>query len=199
MQRLGVRVLGVCLAILGGAGSALAQTTPRTEVSAGYQFLSSIDEDGESLPVGWYFDIAGNLNRTLGVVFQVGGNYKSFEESVTVGTGTLTADLDVKVHEFMGGLRVNARGNPALVPFGQVLVGGITTSLDATVSSTIPGVPPSFTDDGSATEFALQVGGGINFALTDALGLRVAADYLRIFADEGANVFRFHAGIAFGR
>ena len=26
---------------------------------------------------GWYIDLAGNLNRHFGVVFEAGGNYKS--------------------------------------------------------------------------------------------------------------------------
>ena len=69
--------------------------------------------EGESLPEGWYFDVAGNLNPMIGVVFQVGGNYKTFEESVTIGGGTFTATADLKVHEFLGGLRLNARGNLA--------------------------------------------------------------------------------------
>jgi hypothetical protein len=40
----------------------------------------------------------------------------------------------------------------------------------------------------------------VNFALTDAVGLRAGADYLRVFAeDEGANLFRFHVGVVIGR
>ena len=91
-----------------------AQTAPRTEISAGYQFVTfSVDEENESLPEGWYFDVAGNLNPMIGVVFQVGGNYKTFEESVTVGGGTFTANADLDVHEFLGGVRLSARNNPA--------------------------------------------------------------------------------------
>jgi hypothetical protein len=46
----------------------------------------------------------------------------------------------------------------------------------------------------------MQVGGGVNFGLTEGFGLRVGADYLRVFADEGgANLFRFSAGITIGR
>jgi opacity protein-like surface antigen len=195
-----VRVLGLCLVALSVAIPVSAQTSPRTEISGGYQFLTfDVDEENESLPKGWYFDVAGNVTPTIGIVFQIGGNYKSFEESVTVGGGTFEAEADLKVHEFLGGVRLNARGNPRLVPYGQLLVGGINGSLELTTTSTIPGVPGFSTED-SGTNFALEVGGGVNFGLTESAGIRFGADYLRVFADDaGSNVFRFHAGIVFSR
>jgi opacity protein-like surface antigen len=178
---------------------AAAQTTPRTEISAGYQFVTFSVEDGEneSIPKGWYFEVAGNLNPMLGVVFQVGGNYKRFEESVTIGTVTIAAEADVKVHEFLGGLRLSARDNPKLVPYGQLLVGAINGSVELT--GTVPGIP-SFTQEESSTNFALMVGGGVNFGFTESIGVRFGVDYLRIFEeDAGSNVFRFHTGIVFSR
>ena len=200
MQRLPVRVLGFCLVVLGAAIPVSAQTVPRTEISGGYQFVNySVDGEGESLPKGWYVDVAGNLTPIFGVVFQVGGNYKTFDESVTIGGGTFTATADLKVHDFLGGVRLSARGNSALVPYGQVLAGAVTSSIELTASSTIPGVP-GFSQEESATNFALEVGGGVNFGFTDSVGIRFGVDYLRVFAeDEGINAFRFHAGVVFGR
>jgi len=199
MKRFCVRFLSVCLATLCVAVPVSAQTAPKTEVSAGYQFMNFyVDGENESMPKGWYFDVAGNLTPMLGIVFQVGGNYKTFDESVTIGTFSLNASADVKVHEFLGGVRVNARSNSAVVPFGQVLVGGINGSVEVTATSTIPGVP-SFTEEDSGTNFVLELGGGVNFGLSDSVGLRVGADYLRMFEeDAGANLFRFHVGIVFG-
>jgi opacity protein-like surface antigen len=201
MQRLPGRVLGYYLVVLGVAVPVSAQTAPRTEISGGYQFVTfSVDGENESLPKGWYFDVAGNLTPMLGVVFQVGGNYKTFEESVTIGPGTVTATADLDVHEFLGGLRVNARGNSALVPYGQVLVGGVVSSVELTASSTIPGVP-GFSEEESATNFGLEVGGGVNFRVAENTGIRFGVDYVRVFAedDEGVNVFRFHVGVVVGR
>jgi hypothetical protein len=180
---------------------ASAQTTPRTEISGGYQFVTfSVDEgDSESIPKGWYFDVAGNLNPMIGIVFQVGGNYKTFEESVTIGGGTFTAEADLKVHQFLGGLRLSARDNPRLVPFGQLLVGGINGALELTTTSTIPGIP-AFSQEDSSTNFALLFGGGLTFGFTDTAGVRFGVDYLRIFEeDAGSNVFRFHVGLTVGR
>jgi opacity protein-like surface antigen len=200
MHRLHGQVLGCCLAALGVAIPASAQTAPRTEISAGYQFVTfSVEDESESLPKGWYFDVAGNLNPTIGVVFQVGGNYKTFEESVTIGGGTFTATADLKVHEFLGGLRLNARDNPRLVPYGEVLVGGISGSLELTTTSTIPGIP-AFSQEESSTNFAVVIGGGVNFGVSDRTSIRFGVDYLRIFEeDAGSNVFRFLVGLVIGR
>jgi opacity protein-like surface antigen len=200
MQRLRIRVLGMGLTVLALALPAAAQDAPRTEISGGYQFLTfPSEEDTESLPVGWYVDVAGNVSPMLGVVFQVGGNYKSFEESVTIGGGTFTATADLKVHEFLGGLRLSARDNPRLVPYGQLLVGGINGSVELTTTSTIPGIP-GLSEEESTTNFVLELGGGVNFGVSERAGIRFGVDYLRIFAeDDGSNVFRFHVGLVIGR
>jgi outer membrane autotransporter protein len=182
------------------AAPAAAQTSPRTEISGGYQFLTfDANGENESMPKGWYADVAGNLTPALGIVFQVGGNYKTFDESITVGGGTLAASADLKVHLFLGGVRVSARQNSALVPFAHVLVGGANSSVEVTTTSTIPGVP-SFSQQDSATNFAIELGGGVNFGVGERTSLRFGVDYLRAFAeDDDVNAFRFHAGIVFGR
>jgi opacity protein-like surface antigen len=194
-----MRVLSIGVVFLAVAVPATAQTTPRTEISGGYQFLSFAVEgqDNESMPKGWYADVAGNLTPMIGVVFQVGGNYKTFNESITVGGLTLAASADLKVHLFLGGIRINARQNSAFVPYGQVLVGAANSSVDLT--GTIPGIP-SFSQEESATNFTLELGGGVNFGLTDNTGIRFGVDYLRAFADEDdVNAFRFHVGVVIGR
>ena len=202
MHTLTARVLVFCLAAVAAAVPVSAQTAPKVELSGGYQFLNfSLGGENESMPVGWYFDVAGNLTPMLGVVFQVGGNYKTFDESVAIGGITATASADLKVHEFLGGMRVSLRSGGAVVPFGQLLIGGVNGSVKVSASTTIPGQAPiTFDDEDSSTNFGLQAGGGVNFALTDAIGLRAGADYLRVFAeDEGANLFRFHVGVVIGR
>jgi len=202
MHRSTVRILVLCLLAVATAVPVAAQSTPKVELSGGYQFLNfSLDGENESMPVGWYFDVAGNLTPMLGVVVQVGGNYKTFDESVTIGGITATASADLKVHEFLGGMRVNLRSGNAVVPFGQFLVGGVNGSVKVSASTTIPGQPPiTFDEEDSTTNFALQAGGGVNFGLTESIGLRAGADYLRVFADdEGANLFRFHVGVVIGR
>jgi opacity protein-like surface antigen len=202
MYRLHLQVLALCLVTMGAAVPAFAQSFPKVELSGGYQFLNfSAEDESESMPKGWYFDVAGNLSPMIGLVFQVGGNYKTFDESVSLGGITATASADLSVHEFLGGVRLNARSNSAIVPFGQVLVGAISASVEVSGSTTIPGMAPiTFNEEDSGTDFGLEAGGGVNFALSDSLGLRVGADYLRVFADDGgANAFRFAVGIVIGR
>ena len=197
-----LRTLALCITMSSIAAPAFAQATPKVELSAGYQFLNfSVEGENESMPKGWYFDVAGNLSPMVGIVFQVGGNYKSFDESFTIGGITSTVTADLKVHEFLGGVRLNAGSKAAVVPFGQVLVGGINGSVEVTSTTTIPGgAPIAFSDADSGTNFGLEVGGGVNFSLSDAVGLRVGADYLRVFeGDSGANLFRFTVGVVFGR
>jgi opacity protein-like surface antigen len=197
-----IRVLVYCLAAMTLAVPAMAQSAPTVELSGGYQFLNfSSEGESESMPAGWYFDVAGNLTPMLGIVVQVGGNYKTFDESITVGGITASASADLKVHEFLGGVRVNSRSNAAIVPFGQVLAGAVNASIKVNGSATLPGQPPIvINQEDSGTNFAIEAGGGVNFGLSDNLGLRVGADYLRVFADEGgANVFRFAVGIVIGR
>jgi opacity protein-like surface antigen len=197
-----VGVLSLCVVILGVALPAAAQTFPRTEISGGYQFVTfTVADENESIPKGWYFEVAGNLNPMIGLVFQVGGNYKTFEESVQVGGGSFTAEVDLDIYQFLGGLRLNARSNPRLVPYGQVLVGAINGSVELTTTSTIPGIP-TFSEEDSSTNLGLVFGGGVNFGVSENTGIRFGVDYLRIFAEDegdGSNVFRFHVGVVFSR
>lgn len=200
MLQLRVRVFGLCLVAISTAVPVSAQTTPRTEVSGGYQFVTfDVDGESESMPKGWYVDVTGNLTPVFGVVFQVGGNYKTFEETISLGTVSVAASADLKVHEFLGGLRLSARGSSSVVPYGQVLAGAVNGSADVSFTSNIPGVP-SFSDSDSSTNPAVVVGGGVNIAVSGSTGVRFGVDYLRIFEEGGgSNVFRFQVGVVFSR
>jgi Outer membrane protein beta-barrel domain len=158
------------------------------ELSGGYQLISlEPGHDTQTLRTGWYGDLAGNLTRVLAIVGQVGGNYRSRD--------VLGNDLRFSMHEFMGGIRASRTANTTVVPFGQVLAGPVRANL-------------SLMGEGvSVTKFALQFGGGVNWRLTQRIGIRVGADYLRIFngqegrdigdlsgGDRGEHALRFVAG-----
>ena len=99
----------------------------------------------------------------------------------------------------MGGVRVAARTNPRVVPFGQVLVGAARLSGGVTASG--PAVSVLAVGDAD-TEFALQIGGGVNLMTSGNIGVRLGADYRRIFISAGGeNEFRVVAGVVipFGR
>jgi hypothetical protein len=167
------------------AAPAAAQTAP-AELSAGYQFTRTPDVN---LPLGWYVDVAGNVAPMFAVVGEVSGAYKS----ETIAVGTSSVDATIRLHTFMGGVRVAARGNPKVVPFGQVLLGA--ARLSGGVSASGPAISTVAASD-SDTEFALQIGGGVNVLTSGHVGVRLGADYRRIFiSDGGENEFRLVAGV----
>jgi hypothetical protein len=167
------------------AAPAAAQTAT-TEVSAGYQFTRTSDLN---LPAGWYVDVAGNVAPMFAVVGEVSGSYKS----ETIAVGTSSVDATVRLHTFMGGVRVAARSNPKVVPFGQVLLGAARLSGGVTASG--PAVSVLAASDAD-TEFALQVGGGVNLMTSGSFGVRLGADYRRIFISGGGeNEFRLGVGV----
>jgi len=173
-------VLIVLVAIVGLAAPAWAQDVPAAEISGGYNLLKFTDE---TLPGGWYADVAGNATSMFGIVGQVSGNYKSVD--------VLGVSVDTKVHTFMGGARVTARVNSPLSGFAQVLAGAARADGSSDLSGLLP-----FAVSDSTTDAALQIGGGVSYIPSRGVGARVGADYVRIFSEEeGTNVFRFSAGV----
>ena len=182
--------VSLLLAVILGQGVAVAsaQEAP-VELSGGYQLVSlEPGHDTQTLRTGWYVDLGWNLTRVFAIVGQVGGNYRNRD--------LLDDELRFSLHEFLGGIRVSSRATPKVVPFGHALVGPVHASL-------------SFAGEGvSVTKFAVQLGGGLNWNLTPRFGIRVGADYLRIFngqegrdigdltgGDRGDHALRFVAGV----
>jgi hypothetical protein len=180
-------VAGVlCLMVIGLPRQAAAQgTTPSAEISGGYNWLTakaSGDDEWEKFSKGWYADVAGNVTDTLGIVGQVTGNYKTFEDE----------GFDLNIHTFMAGVRAGSPGR--IRGFGQFLVGGARLSASAT------GI-----GDFNETDFAIQVGGGVNINGSSPVGLRLGLDWQRVFASEDGEVLvgddvngiRFSVGVTF--
>lgn len=190
--------LGTCLVALGIAQPAMAQGTEKGDVSLGYQFMNlSSAGESQALPVGWFADVAGNLTRSMAVVGQVSGSYKSLSQSASLGGLSASATADIKMHQFMGGIRLSSRANPTVVPFGHILAGANYGSVSFSGSGNIAGQAFSVNGAQSGTNFALQAGGGASVGITSALGIRFGVDYLRVFSkDGGANAFRFGAGVS---
>jgi hypothetical protein len=172
--------VGLMVAVLAVAVSApaMAQVTPSVEIGLGYAYMRD-EEIDESFPLGWYADIAGNVNDWLGLVAEVGGSYKTISEE-----GFEEFDVDVSVHTLMGGLRLNRRGDSANF-YLQVLAGGAKAKVSLLDASE------------SVTDFALQPGIGLEFGGNTRL--RIGADYRRIFSEgQGTDEWRATAGIVFG-
>jgi opacity protein-like surface antigen len=196
-----IRVL-VCLLILFGvASSSAAQQLPTGEIAAGWRLLhvpNSFEEgDPQTLPLGWFADVSGNLNRVFSVVGEISGSYKTFEESFTEAGVSLNVTAELNVHTFLGGVRFSARQNPKFVPFAQVLFGIARGSATLEGQATVAGRTETITESESSSDFAVDIGGGVNVPLTERLGLRVGASYLRIGGSDGGNAFRFGVGGVF--
>jgi len=203
-----LRLASLCLVGLGMAVPAAAQDTPHVELSGGYQWLDAKKGDvSSSYPLGWYADAAYNWNRLIGIVAQAGGGYDRRESAFANEGVTFTTTGDLSVHNFMGGVRLNGRQSARQVWFGQALAGGVRVSLNATGTATGRGTTLSQNWSQSRTYSGLQFGGGVNWALSPRVGIRVGADVLRIlhpgegdrtipfFVGDGTNVYRFAAGI----
>jgi opacity protein-like surface antigen len=107
--------------------------------------------------------------------------------------GTSSVEATVRLHTFMGGVRVAARTHPKVVPFGQVLLGAARVSGGVTASGPAVSVIEATDSD---TRFALQIGGGVNLMTSGNFGVRLGVDYRRIFvSDAGENEFRVAAGV----
>jgi hypothetical protein len=184
--------------VLAFEGSAFAQDR-KTEVSAGWRYYHSEDT---SYPKGWYADLAARLTPsdvtpTFAVVGEVGGTYKSRDDSRTIGGVRYTGSADFSVHTFMGGVRVSAPStNPRIVPFGQVLFGAARQKTTVDLSAAGPGTGTlRFSDEASNTDAALALDGGVDVSTGGALRVRAAAGYFREFGDSDSNAFRASVGV----
>jgi len=129
----------------------------------------------------------------------VSGNLQDVRREETIGGITANVSVDLKVHEFMGGIRASARGSRTITPFAQFLAGGVHGAAD--VSGSVVAAGQTFfstnTSD-SGTDFGWQLGGGVNFQVSESIGIRFAADYLRVAGDgDDLNAYRFAVGAVF--
>ena len=115
--------------------------------------------------------VSGNVTPMLAIVGQVTGNYKGFEED--------GLEADFSLHTFAGGLRVLGRGAQAN-PFAHVLFGGVRTSFSFEGDDDC--------DDCSDTSSMMMLGGGVNLFAQAPVGLRLGADWIHAFGDNGGNV-----------
>jgi opacity protein-like surface antigen len=175
------------LAVVALSGvSAHAQDTPKVDIFAGYSYVrenpgtagaSSFNLNGGSA------SIAYNANSWLSGVADFGGYHNGNILKSGVG-GTLST--------YLFGPRVSYRHFGRITPFGEVLFGV------AHASASIAGATAS------DNAFAMTVGGGVDYKLTDRFAIRpVKVDYLMSrFSETGTggntqNNLRVSTGIVF--
>ncbi len=200
------RVLTVCLVLTGIAWPAVAQDVPQAELSGGYQVFAPNDDNVFSSTQGWRGELAYNWNRYLGFVGEAGAGYNTLEDSTTNGLFTLTTSSKIRIDQFMGGVRANARQYARAVLFGQVLAGAVRVSAPSSAAgSTGDDIVPTNVNE-TRTHVGLQFGLGSNISVSSRLGVRLGVDALRVYRQgdeaqvsvfgfgERTNVLRFTVG-----
>jgi len=182
-----LKLLVSLLAVLSLFGvSAYAQDTPKVDIFAGYSYLrenpstagvSSFSLNGGSASVAY------NANNWLSGVADFGG----YHNGNILGTGTSGT-----LSTYLFGPRISYRRHERITPFGEVLFGV------AHASASIAGA------SGSDNAFAMSVGGGVDYKLSNRFAIRVAkVDYLMTrFSETGTsaqtqNNLRVSTGIVF--
>jgi len=154
-------ILGVVFCL---CGPAFGQEAPRVEIFGGYSYLNFDFStptkglvDRESFN-GWEASATFNVNRWLGLEGDFSGHYK--------GDCLNVSGLTCKDYSFMGGPRFAYRRGKATV-FAHGLFGGDH------LSGSFSGFSISH------TAFALAAGGGIDYAVTKHISIRIGeVDYL---------------------
>jgi len=180
---------------------------PRVELFLGYSYLRGVPtlSPGNRMDSlnGGSANVAFNLNRTLGIVADVGG-FNASEIQLT-GAGANPArvsDASGTAFTFMVGPRLSYRKYERITPFAQVLVGGIHASA-VTLSNCTGALCTPLPSENS---LALTAGAGVDLKLTRRVALRlVQAEYMMTdFANlstgdrQTQNDIRLSSGLVFG-
>jgi hypothetical protein len=187
----------VALLALGAAQSAHAQdaaSTPKIEIFGGYSYMNAnIVVSGTRFNLnGASGSVAYNVNNWLGVVGDFG----------VYGSGNVAGESrSLTISSYQFGPRISLRGH-ALVPFGQVLLGGGHATGTLYTTSLGNGAAPLGANNG----FMLTAGGGVDWKMNHTIGIRIIqTEYLYsqfLNAATGSNSnhqnnLRISAGILF--
>jgi opacity protein-like surface antigen len=174
------------------ASLSFAQNTRKVEVAAGFS-VDSIDvgtvdtgdplvtvNNANSRETAFGFDtsVTGFVNKSFGIEGNVDGHFKRKDFTVTDRTGgvttTETINSHISTYNFMAGPHFRfATDDSKVTPF----VHGLAGANHSRVSVDTQG----FNIKDSQTDFALKLGGGVDFDVHSNLAIRLAADYNPVF------------------
>ena len=149
VRRWAVLVAAVVLVAALPLRAAAADDT--VDFAIGYSLMHDTDVDG-NFPMGWFASVGKKMTPSITIVGDVSGNYKTIEAAPGI-------DAKLKVHTFAAGPRWSAR-HGEVTPWVQMLFGV------AHMSGNVLGFGAS--DNG----FAIQPGGGIDYAMGSGIDLR---------------------------
>lgn len=205
---------------------AAAQNT-RGELTVGYSFLSNDDlaVNAGTLPWGFFFDAALELNDWISLAGDVNGHFKrGIEASASLdrvvpplptedfqafsfnrpeigfcSTRFRECDVHIQTISAVGGPRFHVPGE-RVRPFFHVMAGATRSLRKITFFAH------------TSTNLTIQPGGGVDLKMTDITALRIQGDYRRVFfgvpdQDSGASLvskdgadyqdFTFSVGVVF--
>lgn len=177
------------LAILVVATSAMihAQDRSKPEFFAGFS-IDSIDtginqsgvfvQNSNNRVTGYGFDTSGTgfFNKSFGIEGNVDGHFRSKNFNVgTSAAGPFTAvQTKFRDFNFLAGPHFKfTTSNAKVSPYVHALVGGNHSSIEGTTTGV--------TVNDSETDFALKLGGGLDFDMSNHVGVRLSADYNPVF------------------
>jgi hypothetical protein len=163
-------VIALALFFVTGAASARAQTPPMpdTDLSLGYQ---SLHIPGQNYPLGVFVGVSTRMTDMVRIVGEAGLSID--QQSGSNLNGTLT------LYQYGIGPRLTA-GNGRVIPFAQVLVGGVHSRGDLTTPG---GAPFSASSNG----FMIQPGGGIIVPVTRTFAFSAGFNYRRVMFENDSD------------
>jgi opacity protein-like surface antigen len=187
------------LCVLAMTLAASAQDYPKAEIFGGYNYASSdVTSPGRTHLNGWNGAATANINRWFGVKADFSGLYGSKSVGNILGAPCPpfcnAVNVRTHIHTFLFGPQLSYRTDK-FTPFAHALFGVGHTSVSIAVPVTsLPGLNFGLSD----TNFAMALGGGVDFNFRRRLAWRVGADYLqtRSFGSTPSN-FRVATGIVY--
>ncbi|MDT5059640.1 MAG: outer membrane protein beta-barrel domain [Acidobacteriota bacterium] len=183
------KLLFLAMLIVASASMVFAQSTDRAkpEFFAGFS-VDSIDTGIDSSGVvvhnannrqtayGFETSGTGYFNNRVGIEGNFDGHYKTktFDVSATATSAIVPVRVKLSEYNFMAGPHVRFPSSDSkVVPFLHALFGGNHSR----TSGTATGIAVS----DNATDFALKLGGGVDFGVSEHVGVRLSADYNPVF------------------
>jgi len=181
------KVVLLAILVVASASMIFAQDRPKPEFFAGFSIDSidtGIDQSGvfvqnsDNRVAGYGFDTSatGFFHKNIGIEGNFDGHFRTKTFNIgTAAAGPFTpVETKFRDFNFLAGPHVKfTTSNAKVSPYLHALLGGNHSS----VRGTTTGVSVS----DSETDFALKIGGGIDFGMTDHVGLRLSADYNPVF------------------
>lgn len=181
------KLLFLAILVVASASMAFAQDRAKPEFFAGFS-VNSIDtgindsgvvvQNADNRQTGFGFETSGTgyFNSHFGIEGNVDGHFKrkTFDVSATTTSPIVPVRVKISEFNFMAGPHVRfPSGDSKVVPFLHALAGGNHSRLSGTATG--------ITVDDNATDFALKLGGGVDFGFSDHAAVRLSADYNPVF------------------